>query len=69
LIIAPVNLANTVTVTVGGVAALVDFAGLVAPGLDQINVVVPAGLPAGDQLVVASVGEVQTQANAYFTVQ
>jgi uncharacterized protein (TIGR03437 family) len=69
LITAPADLANTVTVTVGGVAALVDFAGLVAPGLDQINVIVPTGLPAGDQLVVASVGEVQTQANAYITVQ
>ena len=69
LIAAPVELAKTVTVTVGGVAALVDFAGLVAPGLDQINVVIPAGLPAGDQLVVASVGGVQTQAGAYITVQ
>jgi len=69
LIAAPVELAKTVTVTVGGVAALVDFAGLVAPGLDQINVVIPAGLPAGDQLVVASIDGVQTQAGAYITVQ
>jgi uncharacterized protein (TIGR03437 family) len=69
LIAAPVELAKTVTVTVGGVPALVDFAGLVAPGLDQINVVIPAGLPAGDQLVMASVGEMQTQADAYIAVQ
>ncbi len=66
---APVDLANKVTVTIGGLPAVVDFAGLVAPGLDQINVVVPAGLSAGDQLVVASVGGVQSQANAYITVQ
>jgi uncharacterized protein (TIGR03437 family) len=69
LIAAPVELAKTLTVTVGGVPALVDFAGLVAPGLDQINVVIPAGLPAGDQLVMASVGEMQTQADAYIAVQ
>jgi uncharacterized protein (TIGR03437 family) len=69
VVTAPVDLTNTVTATIGGVPAVVDFSGLVAPGLDQINVVVPAGLSAGDQLVVASVGGVQSQAKAYITVQ
>ena len=66
---APAMLANAVTVTIGGLPATVDFAGLVESGLDQINVEVPAGLPAGDQLVVARVGGVPTQANVYITVQ
>jgi uncharacterized protein (TIGR03437 family) len=69
LVAAPASLANKVTVMIGGVPAMVQFAGLVESGLDQINVVVPVGLPAGDQLVVASIGGVQTQANAYVTVR
>ena len=46
--------ANPVSVTIGGAAAPVSFAGLVGPGLYQIDVTVPAGLGAGDQAVVAS---------------
>jgi len=69
VIAAEVDLANTVIVTIGGLRAAVDFEGLVESGLDQINVVVPAGLAAGDQLVVASVGGVETQGNAFITVQ
>lgn len=61
--------ANTVTATIGGVPAPVLFAGLVAPGEYQFNVVVPSGLPPGDKLVVLSVGGVSTQASAYLTLQ
>jgi len=61
--------ANTTTVTIGGVEAQVVFAGVSEPGVDQINVVVPPGLSAGDQAVVASVNGVQTQSNAFVTVQ
>jgi uncharacterized protein (TIGR03437 family) len=43
--------APTATVTIGGQAAQVTFAGVVAPGLYQLNVVVPQ-VPAGDQAVV-----------------
>lgn len=68
LIEAPLSLASTVTVTIGGLPAAVRFAGLVASGLDQINVIVPSGA-AGDQLVVAKVGGVQTQPSAFLTVQ
>jgi uncharacterized protein (TIGR03437 family) len=61
--------ANTVTCTIGGVYTNVQFAGLVAPGEYQINIVVPSGLPSGDNLVVLTVGGVTTQANAYLTMQ
>jgi len=69
LIAAPISLADVVAVFIGGVPAVVQYAGLVAPGLDQINVVIPAGLPAGGQLVVAKVGGTETQPSAYLTVQ
>jgi uncharacterized protein (TIGR03437 family) len=52
-----------VTVTVGGVAATVSFAG-VPPGLvgiSQVNFTVPATAPLGVQPVVVSVGGVKTQ--------
>ena len=48
-------LAVTPTVTIGGVPGMVHFAGLVAPGLYQVNVEVPA-LPDGDSSVVMDLG-------------
>lgn len=69
LITAPMPSANPVSVTIGGVQAAVKFAGVVESGLYQINVVVPSGTPSGDQPVVATVGGVQSQADAYITVQ
>jgi uncharacterized protein (TIGR03437 family) len=48
---------NTATVTVGGMAANVDYAGL-APGfvgLFQINADVPIGLPPGNQPVIITI--------------
>ena len=56
---------NAVTVTIGGVSTEVLWAGLVGPGLYQINVRVPASLADGDHAVVASVGGASSQpANA-----
>jgi uncharacterized protein (TIGR03437 family) len=52
------------TVTIGGVAATVNYAGVIPGcmiGLLQINVVVPAGLPAGAAKVVVSFGATQSQ--------
>jgi uncharacterized protein (TIGR03437 family) len=46
---------NPVTVTIGGISAQVQFAGVVAAGVYQINVVVPAA-PSGDQPVQLAVG-------------
>jgi uncharacterized protein (TIGR03437 family) len=64
---APVT-TNTVTATIGGVTATVGFAGLVAPGEYQFNIVVP-NVPAGDNLVVLKVNGLTSQGNAYLTVQ
>jgi uncharacterized protein (TIGR03437 family) len=61
--------ANSVTVTIGGVAATVQFAGLVESGLYQFNVTVPPGLPSGDAAVVATIGGVQSQSGVSITVQ
>ncbi len=60
--------ANTVTVTIGGIAAPVSFAGLVGPGLYQINITVPAGLTAGDNVILATVGGITSQGNALLKI-
>jgi uncharacterized protein (TIGR03437 family) len=41
-------------VTIGGIPATVSFAGLVAPGEFQFNVVVPANAPSGDNAITAT---------------
>ena len=61
--------ANSVTVTIGGVAATVQFAGLVESGLYQFNVTVPPGLPSGDAAVLATIGGVQSQSGVSITIQ
>jgi uncharacterized protein (TIGR03118 family) len=50
------------TVTIGGAPAAVTFAGLVSPGLYQINVTVPASTPSGDAQVIAQIGGASTPA-------
>ncbi len=60
---------NPVTVTIGGVSAPVTYSGIVGPGLYQINVVVPAGTPSGDQPIQASVSGRQTGAGTVVTVR
>lgn len=59
-LVSPAPLANPVTVTIGGLAATVEFAGIVGPGLYQFNVVVPnvGGIPT----VVVEIGGGSTQA-------
>lgn len=61
-------LTNTVTVTIGDVAATVSFAGLVAAGLYQINLTVPA-LANGDHAVVAQIAGLSTQSGALLKIQ
>jgi len=53
----------TPTVTIGGVAAQVIFSGLTpgAVGLYQVNAVVPATAPTGNQPIVVSVNGVNSQ--------
>lgn len=51
---------SPVTVTIGGVPAQVIWAGLVGPGLYQINLTVPS-LSTGDQQAVAGVAGLNSQ--------
>jgi uncharacterized protein (TIGR03437 family) len=68
VITAPAPLANPVTVWIGGRLADVQWAGMSAAGLWQLNVAIPAGLAAGDHAVVAEVGGVRTQADVLISV-
>jgi len=63
------TLSPTPVITIGGVAATVAFAGLVAPGEFQFNVVVPPSLANGDQLTIAMYDGLTTQAGTLITVQ
>jgi len=56
-------------IKIGGATATVSFAGLVAPGEFQFNVVVPLNTPDGDQPITASYGGGATQAGTLITVQ
>jgi uncharacterized protein (TIGR03437 family) len=55
-------------VTIGGVAATVQFAGLVGPGEFQFNVVVPSGLGNGDHAITATYNGASTQAGTLLTI-
>ena len=74
LLSAAIPLATAPTATVGGQAATISFAGLVGPGLYQLNIVLPAGTTAGqtgtvaEVPVVVTVGGVQSQAKAVVAV-
>ncbi len=56
-------------ITIGGVAATVMFAGLVAPGEFQFNVVVPSPLANGDQPITATYNGLTTQPGTRITIQ
>jgi uncharacterized protein (TIGR03437 family) len=55
-------------VTIGGAPATVIFAGLVAPGQFQFNMVVPSSLADGDQPVIATYNGLTTQTGALISV-
>jgi uncharacterized protein (TIGR03437 family) len=59
---------NAVTVTIGSAPATVGFAGLVGPGLYQINVTVPSGLATGDNKLIATVAGISTQSTALLKI-
>jgi uncharacterized protein (TIGR03437 family) len=63
----PAILAAPVNVTIGSAAAQVKWAGLIGPGLYQVNVEVPS-VPAGDQPVIVSVAGFQSAAGVYLPV-
>jgi uncharacterized protein (TIGR03437 family) len=56
-------------IKIGGANASVMFAGLVAAGEFQFNVVVPASTPDGDQPITATYNGASTQAGTLITVQ
>jgi len=56
-------------IKIGGATATVQFAGLVAPGEFQFNVVVPSNAPDGDQAIAATYNGLTTQSGALLTVQ
>jgi uncharacterized protein (TIGR03118 family) len=56
-------------IMIGGTASQVPFAGLISPGLFQINVTVPASTPSGDVPVVAMVGTTSSPTGAVIAVQ
>ena len=58
-------------IVIGGIAATVQFAGLVpsVPGEFQFNVVVPLGVPDGNNTVTALYGGLSTQTGLLLTVQ
>lgn len=55
-------------VTVGGKAAVVNSAGLVSPGIFEINIVIPSGISGGDQPVTFSVNGIAAQSNLMLTL-
>ena len=63
------NLTPLPVITIGGIAAAVQFAGLVFPGEYQFNVVVPSNTPDGDQPITATYNGLSTQTGALLTVQ
>ena len=56
-------------IKIGGVNATVQFAGLVAPGEFQFNVIVPANTPDGDQPITAIYNGLSTQLGTLITIQ
>ncbi len=56
-------------ITIGGVQATVQFAGLVAPGEYQFNVVVPPNTATGNQPVLVTYGGQSTQTGVVIPVQ
>jgi uncharacterized protein (TIGR03118 family) len=62
-------LAVTPTIVIDGIATNCSFAGLVGPGLYQLNVVVPSTITRGqDVIVIGLSGNFQTQPNAFLTI-
>lgn len=68
-ILQPGTLLPQPVVKIGGVNATVQFAGLVAPGEFQFNVVAPSSLANGDQSITATFGGQTTQAGTLVTIR
>ena len=57
-----------VTITIGGIDSPVAFAGLIGAGLYQMNVTIPAAVPNGDQVIIATINGKSTQVGASITI-
>jgi uncharacterized protein (TIGR03437 family) len=58
------------TIVIDGEVASVTFAGMVEPGVYQFNVVIPANVSTSqDVFVIGLLGNGETQANAFITMQ
>lgn len=64
----PGQLAETPTIHIGGNAAIVQFAGIISPGLCRIDITVP-DLPSGDSIVSISAGGGATSDAGLLTVE
>ncbi len=69
IISAPIAYSNAVTVTIGTTAVTPSFAGLVAAGEYQLNVVVPAGLASGNYPITVTTQGQTSPANIILPVQ
>jgi uncharacterized protein (TIGR03437 family) len=59
----------TPVIVIDGYVARVDYAGMISPGVYQINAVVPAAAVRGqDALVVGLLGDGETQPNAFIPI-
>ncbi len=65
----PSSLPKLPDIKIGGTAATVQSAGLIAAGLFQFNIVVPSGAPDGDLPIVASYNGASTQSGTLLTVR
>jgi uncharacterized protein (TIGR03437 family) len=54
---------------IGGVAAKVEYAAVISPGLYQLNVTVPALLTNGDHLITCTYDSVFTPSGTLLAVQ
>ncbi len=63
------NLPTLPDVKIAGISAEVTFAGVISPGLYQINAKIPASAPSGDSEIVANYAGQSTPAHVLITVQ
>jgi uncharacterized protein (TIGR03437 family) len=69
VVASPITLPAEPLIIIDGTVAKVTYAGLTATGLYQFNVVVPTTIQTGaDDLVVALLGNTESQANAFLTI-
>ena len=69
LIATPAITASTATVLIGGVAANVSYAGLIDPGVYQLNVTIPAAAASGDNSLAVQIGGYTSPGNVFVNVQ